>query len=496
MSVRHPTRATLFALVVSIPTMGAIAYLVFDGGGQIDPSVIPWLLLVAAVDLLPVPTWRGVQVGMGFPLLMAVALLYPPGIAAAVALLGSSDPRELKGEVTVLRALFNRSQVALAVLAASSILHAHTSVAESLVLILPVALLASTVDYAVNATLVTVAASLSYGLSPVIFARQLLGRGQDILVSYIGLGIVGTVMAKLYDLPEGLGFWSVIFVLAPLLFARQMLFRSRALEEAHKELQVREQVLRALSNRMAEERQDERAAIAAYLHDDLAQLLFRLSIQVDVARKHLSNKRIEQAGESLDKIKETKQETSDRVRALIRDLHRSPLGHAGLAEALHGFIAEAARDSGVRFHTDIAEVALPAPIALLVYHIAREGTMNALKHAHASNMWVEVKQDSDNIELVLRDDGAGFDTEAPGPEGHFGLAMMRDRAQVGGGTFELESAPGAGTTITVRFPTSLLRQDGEPSAPPAAASDTDDVSPGSPEDESTSPDPSPESVPA
>ena len=67
-----------------------------------------------------------------------------------------------------------------------------------------------------------------------------------------------------------------------------MFFRSQALEEAHKELQEREQVLRALSNAMAEERADERLQIAGYLHDDLAQVLFRLSIQVDVARKLLA----------------------------------------------------------------------------------------------------------------------------------------------------------------------------------------------------------------
>ena len=186
------------------------------------------------------------------------------------------------------------------------------------------------------------------------------------------------------------------------------------------------------------------------------------------------------------------------MRALIRDLHRSPLGHAGLAEALHGFIAETARDSGVRFHTDIDEVALPPPIALLVYHIAREGTMNALKHANASDMWVTVKQDEQDITLILRDDGDGFDSEAPGPEGHFGLAMMSERARVGGGTFELQSAPGAGTTITVRFPTSLLQQDEEQGGPQAGASDTSDASPGTRGGEASDEQqkPSPESVPA
>jgi nitrate/nitrite-specific signal transduction histidine kinase len=104
--------------------------------------------------------------------------------------------------------------------------------------------------------------------------------------------------------------------------------------------------------------------------------------------------------------------------------------------------------------------------------------MNALKHAKASNIWVAVEQEGDEVEMVLRDDGVGFDVEAPGPEGHYGMTMMRERATVGGGTFAIRSGPGEGTTITVRFPTSWLQeeetqsQDGPqaPSLPPAGAS--------------------------
>ena len=61
--------------------------------------------------------------------------------------------------------------------------------------------------------------------------------------------------------------------------------------------------------------------------------------------------------------------------------------------------------------------------------------------------------------MVLRDDGVGFDVEAPGPEGHYGMTMMRERATVGGGTFAMQSVPGEGTTITVRFPTSWLQEE-------------------------------------
>ncbi len=344
-------------------------------------------------------------------------------------------------------------------------------------------MLAAIADYAVNSTLVTVFTSLRVGVSPVVVMRELrIGRLSEFLVSYLGLGLLGLVGAVFV---QRLGFWTIPAFLAPSLLARQMFFRSQDLEEAHKELQEREQVLKTLSNAMAEERADERLQIAGYLHDDLAQVLFRLSIQVDVARKLMEKGDYVQVAEQLDKIRESKQATSDRIRALIRDLHRSPLGAKGLAEAIESFTDEVGRDSGVVFHSVVEDIPLPAPIALLVYHIVREGLMNALKHARATDMWISVHQRDEFIELELRDNGVGFDTSAPGPEGHFGMAMMRERAMVGGGTFDMQSAPGEGATITVRFPVALLQQEqtdgtGAPAAGSGGVAPGAGVSPGTP----------------
>jgi signal transduction histidine kinase len=456
MTIRPFSGASLLALVVIGTTVAGLAYLFYSRGTKVEARVIPWVILIAAIELLPVTTWNGVQVSVGYPLLMAVAFYFPPEVAALVLLISSSDPRELRREVSPLRALFNRCQVSLAVLAASSIFHAFSGTDRSLISMIPAALLAILGDYVINLGLVTVGVSLLYGAKPVTVVRELLGRGQEFLVSYLALGTAGTVLAKLYSI-KGVGFGAVLTVLLPLLFARQMFLRSQALEEAHKELKEREQVLRQLSNTIAEERADERLQIAGYLHDDLAQVLFRLSIQVDVARKLLDKGEIPQVGDQLEKIRQSKQDTSDRIRALIRDLHRSPLGAKGLAESLESFTDEVGRDSGIRFHRDVEDIDLPAPIALLVFHIAREGVMNALKHAQPKDVWISVREVKDQIELQLRDNGVGFDTSAPGPEGHFGMAMMRERAQVGGGTLDVVSAPNQGATITVRFPTALLQ---------------------------------------
>jgi signal transduction histidine kinase len=335
-------------------------------------------------------------------------------------------------------------------------------------LVIP-AMVAAIADYAVNTAMVTVFTSLRVGLPPISVIRELrIGRLGEFLVSYLGLGVLGLIIAIFEN---KVGFWSIPAFLAPSLLARQMFFRSQALEEAHKELQDREQVLKTLSNAMAEERADERLQIAGYLHDDLAQVLFRLSIQVDVARKLLEKDDIPAVRGQLEKIRESKQATSDRIRALIRDLHRSPLGAKGLAEALESFTDEVGRDADVTYHRAIDEMPLPAPIALLIFHISREAVMNSLKHAQATDFWISVHEDEDWIVLELSDNGVGFDTEAPGPEGHFGMAMMRERAQVGGGTFDVQSAPGEGTTITVKFPSSLLQEEAPPQAVTGGAGD-------------------------
>jgi signal transduction histidine kinase len=461
-------RIQALEIFVILPVLGLIAALIAR-----DPSSVSshktlielpaWIAIIGAVELIPVPMWRSTHISIGFPLLMVVAFLYEPGAAGLVAFLAASDPRELRREVSFLRALFNRCQVALSVLAASATFHAIAPTIHSAAWRLFLAAgLASAVDYLVNTTVVALGASIIYRMQIRRVVQELrVGRLSEFVISYLGLAVFGLALAKFF---MNVYFWSVPVLVLPVLLARQMFFRNRALEEAHRELQDREQVLRALSNRMAEERQDEREKIAAYLHDDLAQLLFKLSLQVDIARRHLSAGKLDETERTLTEIKDTKARTSDRIRALIRDLHRSPLGRAGLADSLQSFILETARDSEVDFHTDVAEVELPPPIALLVYHIAHEGVMNALKHANARNVWLTVKPQGDTVELILRDDGAGFDTEAPPPEGHFGLTMMRERALVGGGSFELQSAEGDGTVVTVRFPTSWLQP--EPPPPP------------------------------
>src|SRR5439155_11237211 len=113
MSLRFPRGDTLLGLLVVGPTAFILVFEILRAPPPANLiQLAAWTALIAAIELLQVATWGGVQVSLGFPLLTAVALLYPPGFAAGVAFVGSLDPRELRREVTPLRAVFNRSQVA------------------------------------------------------------------------------------------------------------------------------------------------------------------------------------------------------------------------------------------------------------------------------------------------------------------------------------------------------------------------------------------------
>jgi signal transduction histidine kinase len=495
---------TLVQVAVIAPTAAYLADQIAENAQSVEwGQFLFWVAVVATVELLPVPAWRGLRISLVFPVIIAVAIYYPePWFAAAVGFVGCFDPREFKGEISIFKALFNRSQFAIAAFIASTIVHAFGATTSNEFALLCVTVLAVAGGYAANVLLVTLHASVEYRISPLSVLAQLrIGGLTEFLVSYVGLGLLGAILALLYDRA---GAWAIATFLAPLLFARQMFFKSMALEEASDQLRDRLRVTRALSNRMAEERQDERTQIAAYLHDDLAQSLFQLTLRLEMAKKRLGNGDIDAVARDLDDISAIKERTSGMVRQLVRDLHRSPIGREGLGEALQSFADEASRDTDVAIAVDVVEVTLPPPIQLLIYQIGREAVMNSMKHAEPDNILISLKETEDGVELQIRDDGKGFDTSQPQPEGHFGSVMMKERALVAGGTFERESEIGKGTTVTAGFPRVWIEEQMEPgmeipgadeeavepATPPAPAPRADE-----PEREAAPPSPTPAAKP-
>ena len=218
--------ASIYALAVSAP----VVVLTFAGAwvarDEFELVMLGWVLLVAVAELLPVPASRDIHVSIGFTLLTAVALLYSPVWAAAIALIGSTDTSEIRRQTSVLKAVFNRSQVALAVFLASHTFHALAIDGvgkDPIYLVVLATLAASFVDYVTNLTLVIIGTSLIYRTSMFSLVRQF-PRVREFLISYAALSLIGAVLAELFVGLHPLHLWAVAIVFAPVLFASQMFF--------------------------------------------------------------------------------------------------------------------------------------------------------------------------------------------------------------------------------------------------------------------------------
>ena len=185
--------------------------------------------------------------------------------------------------------------MALSVYVAAIVFDAFGTLHSPLPVLIPVTLLATLTFEFVNATFVAVGVSIERQMRVLRVYRELAGANLlEFLFFYVGLGLLGIPLARLYVEIES-GEWAIVFFLLPLLLARQMFSRTQALEQATNELREREKVLSQLSSRMAEERYDERKQIASYLHDDLAQMLFRLGLKADTARSQIERDQLEKA---------------------------------------------------------------------------------------------------------------------------------------------------------------------------------------------------------
>ena len=118
---RRPLGLRLYELALTLPVLAYIAYSIYTNPDQFnDPVIFVWMAAIATVDLLPVPTTvSSVAFSLSFPLELSVALLYPTPVAALIAFCGSSDPRELRRDIPIMKALWIRAQIAVAVLCES-----------------------------------------------------------------------------------------------------------------------------------------------------------------------------------------------------------------------------------------------------------------------------------------------------------------------------------------------------------------------------------------
>ena len=447
--LKRSTRVRAFEWAVSLPTLAFVAYLGLRTEDVSGAAV--WLPFVVITNLLTARVWDGVVLTMGVPVLLAAGIVLGPALTGVLAVIGSADQRELRREVSVSRALFNRCQVTLSAMAGASVYHllgGHPfELPDALAAFGP----ALSAGLMVNAGFVVAASRLGTGLPwRSILVNLLEQRPISHLVAQLCLGSLALMLVPLV---ESTGAWGLIVGLGPVLLARQLFAHGYKLREASRSIEAKNRALVDVSGRIAEERRDERLCIAGELHDEVIQPLYKVHLMGEVLRRDLATGRLLDLEEDLPELLEATQAAQDALRRVVRDLRDSSLGPGGLRRALEALVRRLEASCPAAIHTDLEEVGGPPLVQLLAYQIAREALQNAIKHSRARVIRVSARMEDEVLRLFVEDDGVGFEPTSVRNEDHFGLQLMRERAEAAGGHLYVDSAPGAGTRVVARLPT-------------------------------------------
>jgi signal transduction histidine kinase len=204
--------------------------------------------------------------------------------------------------------------------------------------------------------------------------------------------------------------------------------------------------LRASRQRLVAAQDEERRRLERNIHDGAQQQLVALAVKIRLA-KTMAGRDVEKAQGLLDELQGETQEALENLRDLARGIYPPLLADKGLAAALE------AQARKVPFPVEVHPNGVgryPPEAEATAYFCVLEALQNAAKYAEASSAIVRLEQEDDHLVFTVSDDGKGFDVQAT-PRGS-GLQNMADRVEAIGGSVEVASAPGRGTTVTGRIP--------------------------------------------
>ncbi len=198
---------------------------------------------------------------------------------------------------------------------------------------------------------------------------------------------------------------------------------------------------------------EERARIARDIHDGLAQALAFRRMRIDLWLDWLETDR-ERLRAELIESKHILREQIQELRRAIFALRPVPFDELGFVGGLQRYIVEFAGQFGWTTAVDLgrAPQRLTPQLEAICFRVVQEGLTNAAKHARPQRVDVMIAADDHRLHVRLADDGVGFDPEQEAAGDHVGLRQMRERVAAVGGTLQIDSAPGRGTTIDVWLP--------------------------------------------
>lgn len=194
----------------------------------------------------------------------------------------------------------------------------------------------------------------------------------------------------------------------------------------------------------------ERQRLARNLHDAVNQSLFSAGLIAEVLPR-LWEQNPDEGRQSLDDLRRLTRGAQADMRLLLAELRPSTLTDAELGDLLRLLGNALAGRTNIPTNVTIKGAGkLPSEVQVTLYRLCQEGLNNIAKHAGASQVDILLQYDPDGVELSIRDDGRGFDPQQTLP-GHYGLSMMNERAAAIGATFTINSQPGQGAEIVIRW---------------------------------------------
>jgi signal transduction histidine kinase len=252
-----------------------------------------------------------------------------------------------------------------------------------------------------------------------------------------------------YIVAGGAGLVVQALLIAGLLVERRMRrLAETLLRGKHAALRASHHRIRDLGARLLHAQEKERSRIARELHDDICQRLVVLVWELDRLRERVQGPAQELADDIAVRVSEISANLSDVSHAL----HPAHLPLIGLVSAIDQLRDELSRAGvTVDFTHDRVPPDLRPEVALGLYRVVQEALQNVLRHGNVTRASVHLAGTPTQVILKVSDGGVGFDVRGPGAKG-LGIISMRERIQGLGGSFEMRSAPGAGTRLFVRVP--------------------------------------------
>jgi PAS domain S-box-containing protein len=227
--------------------------------------------------------------------------------------------------------------------------------------------------------------------------------------------------------------------------------RTAALEKANEELQQ-------IPSKLIAVQEEERKRLASELHDSIGQTLAAVKFWVEMALKFKDAGDGNAALNHLEQFVPILQRSIEETRSIYMGLRPTMLDSKGLLATLEWLRQECMKlypERHIELEAGIAEEAIPKNLKVNIFRIAQEALNNIAKHSKAEWVDISLSKDGNGIELVVSDDGVGMDLDIimqTSTATSLGLTSMRERAELTGGSFSIESTPGEGTTIRASWP--------------------------------------------